>query len=82
MLVIGNTPLIRLDRLSGGDMADIYIKYEGANPTGSMKDRMALAMVALLPISPRSSLLFSVCLRLFSAFWSIFLVLAFICQRG
>lgn len=29
MLVIGNTPLIKLDRLSGGDMADIYIKYEG-----------------------------------------------------
>src|ERR1700722_9207575 len=45
MLAIGNTPLIKLDRLSGGDMADIFIKYEGANPSGSMKDRMALAMV-------------------------------------
>lgn len=45
MLVIGNTPLIKLDWLSRGDMADIYIKYEGANPTGSMKDRMAWAMV-------------------------------------
>src|SRR5579863_1761476 len=45
MLAIGNTPLIKLDRLSGGDMADIYVKYEGTNPTGSMKDRMALAMV-------------------------------------
>jgi cysteine synthase A len=45
MLAIGNTPLIRLERLSGGDMADIYVKFEGANPTGSMKDRMALAMV-------------------------------------
>jgi cysteine synthase A len=45
MLAIGNTPLLRLDRLSGDGMADIYIKYEGTNPTGSMKDRMALAMV-------------------------------------
>jgi cysteine synthase A len=45
MLAIGNTPIIKLDKLSGGDMADIYVKYEGANPTGSMKDRMAWAMV-------------------------------------
>src|SRR3984957_1641292 len=45
MFSIGNTPLIKLDRLSGGDMADIFVKYEGANPTGSLKDRMALAMV-------------------------------------
>jgi cysteine synthase A len=45
MLVVGNTPLIKLDRLSGRDMADIYVKYEGSNPTGSMKDRMALAMI-------------------------------------
>ena len=45
MYAPGNTPLLKLDRLSGKDMADIYIKYEGANPTGSMKDRMALAMV-------------------------------------
>lgn len=46
MLSIGNTPLLRLEKLSGPDMADIYVKYEGTNPTGSMKDRMALAMVA------------------------------------
>ena len=45
MLSIGNTPLLRLEKLSGPDMADIYVKYEGTNPTGSMKDRMALAMV-------------------------------------
>src|ERR1700683_5539328 len=45
MLAIGNTPIIKLDRLAGGDMADIYVKYEGANPTGSMKDRMALSMI-------------------------------------
>jgi cysteine synthase A len=41
----GNTPLIRLTRLSPAGGADIYVKYEGANPTGSMKDRMALAMI-------------------------------------
>lgn len=41
----GNTPLIKLARLSPADGADIYVKYEGANPTGSMKDRMALSMI-------------------------------------
>jgi cysteine synthase A len=43
--MIGNTPLIKLEHLSDPDSADIYVKYEGANPTGSMKDRMALAMI-------------------------------------
>ena len=42
---IGNTPLIKLDRLTDSNCADIYVKYEGGNPTGSMKDRMALAMI-------------------------------------
>jgi cysteine synthase A len=42
---IGNTPLIKLEKLTGADSADVYVKIEGANPTGSMKDRMALAMV-------------------------------------
>lgn len=45
MISIGNTPLIRLERLSGSGMADVYVKYEGTNPTGSMKDRMALSMI-------------------------------------
>jgi cysteine synthase A len=45
MAAIGNTPLIKLERLAEPGCADIYIKYEGANPTGSMKDRMALSMV-------------------------------------
>lgn len=45
MLVIGNTPLIKLERLSEPGCAEIYVKYEGANPTGSMKDRMALSMI-------------------------------------
>ncbi|WP_136660342.1 cysteine synthase family protein [Nitratireductor sp. XY-223] len=42
---IGNTPLIRLKTLTGPDSADVYVKWEGANPTGSMKDRMALSMI-------------------------------------
>ena len=42
---IGNTPLVRLTRLVEPGMADIYVKLEGANPTGSYKDRMALAMI-------------------------------------
>src|SRR5574339_1307879 len=45
MIAIGNTPLLKLDRLSEPGCAEIYVKYEGANPTGSMKDRMALSMV-------------------------------------
>jgi len=45
MSAIGKTPLIKLEKLSGPGCADIYVKYEGANPTGSMKDRMALSMI-------------------------------------
>lgn len=45
MMPIGKTPLIKLERLSEPDCAEIYVKYEGANPTGSMKDRMALSMI-------------------------------------
>lgn len=45
MIAIGNTPLIKLSHLAEPDIADIYVKWEGANPTGSMKDRMALSMI-------------------------------------
>lgn len=45
MTAIGNTPLIKLRHLTGPDSADVYVKWEGANPTGSMKDRMALSMI-------------------------------------
>lgn len=45
MISIGNTPLVKLKRLSGRESADIYVKFEGCNPTGSMKDRMALSMI-------------------------------------
>ena len=42
---IGSTPLIRLQRLAEEGMAEVWVKYEGSNPSGSMKDRMALAMI-------------------------------------
>ncbi|MBI4549188.1 MAG: cysteine synthase family protein [Ignavibacteriae bacterium] len=45
MKAIGKTPLIKLERLTEPGCAEIYVKYEGANPTGSMKDRMALSMI-------------------------------------
>ena len=45
MKAIGNTPLIKLEHLVEPNSAEIYVKYEGANPTGSMKDRMALSMI-------------------------------------
>ncbi|MDB5718492.1 MAG: cysteine synthase [Sphingomonas bacterium] len=41
---IGNTPHIRLQRLFGPD-AEVWIKSERANPGGSIKDRIALAMI-------------------------------------
>ena len=42
---IGQTPLIELPRLSPEGGARIYAKLEGQNPTGSLKDRIAKAMV-------------------------------------
>lgn len=42
----GNTPLIRLDRISEEWGVDLYVKYEGANPTGSFKDRGMVMAVA------------------------------------
>jgi cysteine synthase len=45
MTTIGNTPLVRLHHLPDERCAEIWVKWEGANPTGSMKDRMALSMV-------------------------------------
>ncbi|MCI0687218.1 MAG: pyridoxal-phosphate dependent enzyme [Sporichthyaceae bacterium] len=42
---IGGTPVTRLRQLAGEDSAEIWVKLEAANPTGSYKDRMALAMI-------------------------------------
>src|SRR3954466_15907913 len=42
---IGNTPVVRLKKLVTPGMADVLVKLEFYNPTGSYKDRMALAMI-------------------------------------
>jgi cysteine synthase len=42
---IGNTPLLKLERITEPGCADVYVKYEATNPTMSMKDRMALSMI-------------------------------------
>ena len=42
---IGNTPAVKLRRVVTRDMADVVVKLEYYNPTGSYKDRMALAMI-------------------------------------
>lgn len=42
---IGNTPLVRLQRLSGDTSNTILLKLEGNNPAGSVKDRPALSMI-------------------------------------
>jgi cysteine synthase A len=42
---IGHTPIVRLAKLVEPGMAEVWVKLESHNPTGSYKDRMALAMV-------------------------------------
>jgi cysteine synthase len=43
--VIGHTPVVRLKRIVPRGAADVFVKLEYFNPTGSYKDRMALAMI-------------------------------------
>ena len=43
--LVGHTPLVELPRLSPKPEVKLYAKLEGQNPTGSIKDRVALAMV-------------------------------------
>src|ERR1043166_6343496 len=54
--LIGNTPLVELSRLSPPGVR-IYAKLEGHNPTGSIKDRVALAMVDAADLAPGQELL-------------------------
>ena len=42
---IGNTPLVRLNRMTKGLHADVVVKIESFNPMGSVKDRIGLAMI-------------------------------------
>ncbi|ELY4543238.1 cysteine synthase CysM [Cronobacter sakazakii] len=43
---IGNTPLVKLQRLAPDNGSEIWVKLEGNNPAGSVKDRAALAMIS------------------------------------
>jgi len=43
---VGNTPLVRLQRLPGNTSNQILVKLEGNNPAGSVKDRPALSMIS------------------------------------
>ncbi|MCU0462554.1 MAG: cysteine synthase family protein [Bacteroidales bacterium] len=42
---IGNTPLVRINRINPNPGVNLYAKIEGSNPTGSIKDRIALRMI-------------------------------------
>ncbi len=43
--VFGNTPLVRLNRITDGSQANVFAKLEFYNPTSSVKDRIGIAMV-------------------------------------
>ncbi|MBA2264899.1 MAG: pyridoxal-phosphate dependent enzyme, partial [Chloroflexi bacterium] len=45
LAAIGNTPMVELPRLAPHEGVHLYAKLEGNNPTGSVKDRVARAMV-------------------------------------
>ena len=45
MKAVGNTPLVRLDKINGDAFATVYAKVEGENPAGSIKDRVAFAIL-------------------------------------
>ncbi|RLQ91669.1 cysteine synthase A [Falsibacillus albus] len=43
--LVGQTPIVKLNRMVGEDSADVYVKLEYMNPGSSVKDRIALAMI-------------------------------------
>jgi cysteine synthase B len=55
--LVGNTPLVELPRLSPKPAVKLYAKLEGQNPTGSIKDRVALKMVEAAQLEPGQELL-------------------------
>jgi cysteine synthase B len=48
---IGNTPMVRINKLNPNKNTNIYAKLEGLNPSGSIKDRIALSMLQQAEIS-------------------------------
>ncbi len=55
--LVGNTPLVELPHLSPKPAVRLYAKLEGQNPTGSIKDRVALAMIEAAKLEPGQELL-------------------------
>ena len=55
--LVGNTPLVELPRLSPKPEVKLYAKLEGQNPTGSIKDRVALKMAEAAQLEPGQELL-------------------------
>ena len=55
--LVGNTPLVELPRLSPKASVRIYAKLEGQNPTGSIKDRIAKAMLDEADLEPGTRIL-------------------------
>jgi cysteine synthase len=55
--LVGNTPLVELPHLSPKPEVRLYAKLEGQNPTGSIKDRVALSMVDAADLEPGQELL-------------------------
>src|ERR1700735_840609 len=43
--LVGNTPLVRLNRVTDGAGADVVAKLESFNPAGSVKDRLGVALI-------------------------------------
>ena len=43
--LIGNTPIIKLQKIVPENSAEVWLKYEAVNPTGSYKDRMAKSVL-------------------------------------
>lgn len=50
---IGHTPMVRINRLCPNPRVNIYAKLEGFNPTGSIKDRIAVSMIDAAELSGR-----------------------------
>ena len=42
---VGNTPMVKINKLNPNPTVEVYAKLEGFNPTGSVKDRIALKMI-------------------------------------